>query len=321
MDRQHLPPAGGSAPKLVSCYVDPAHNLNHLSLILAGFIELAADQRIELRIDSGRTGRDAPPMECVLEFDLQLADGDAIPGAFDVYDRSDVFDTNALERCAIYLKRSFCRPDIDRLADIWRSKVAPFGPNFACRSVRDWTPNPPRPDLRSAREDYRNELPFEEYELMPDAAIEATIVFQTRVWPPGSTSDDVEELNGSRVAIVRALRSAFGKRFFRGPGARHVRRAALSRSDLPPSGCRWSIRRLQQAPPDWSQQPRLAPLRSIQNLRVHGCFQGDRHRADPLRDGGAVSGWPALPRVPYARRMRRAVRPHSQQSRVGPSSS
>jgi len=201
---------------LVTCYLDPSHGFRHLSLILAGSIELAAVERIQLQFAPGRIGRAVPPMECVLEFDLQLADGRTIRGAFDVYDRSDVFDMHALAASSLYWKRSFHRPDIERLPDSLRSKVLPFGPNFACRGARDWHSIPPRPELAAGWENYRSGVTLEELEQTPAAAPEPAILLQTRVWSPGSTSDHVEEINESRVAVLRALRSAFPGRFYGG---------------------------------------------------------------------------------------------------------
>jgi hypothetical protein len=219
IDGMESEPGGNStdtAPKLVNCYLDPAHDLSHLSLVLAGLIELAADHSIELRMDSGRTGRDGPPLDCVLDFDLQLAGGRRISGAFDVYDRSDVFDMDALRRSSIYLKRSFYRSDIDTLPRELRSKVVPFGPNYACRSTRNWKAIPPRPELETAWEGYQRVLAFEEFERKPGVPVEPAILFQTRVWTPDSTSDNVGALNESRAAIVRALRAAFPGRFYGG---------------------------------------------------------------------------------------------------------
>jgi len=155
-------------------------------------------------------------MECVLDIDLQLAGGCTVRGALDVYDRSDVFDTHALEASCRYWKRSFHRPDIERLPHSLRAKVVPFGPNFACRSTREWHSIPPRPELEAAWEDYRSGVPLESFEQMPSAALEPAIVFQTRVWSPDSTSDNVEEVNEWRVAVLRALRSAFPGRFYGG---------------------------------------------------------------------------------------------------------
>jgi hypothetical protein len=44
--------------------------------------------------------------------------------------------------------------------------------------------------------------------------VEPAVVFQTRVWEPHETAaGECEEINAGRVALIQALRSAFGDRF------------------------------------------------------------------------------------------------------------
>jgi hypothetical protein len=55
------------------------------------------------------------------------------------------------------------------------------------------------------------------------------IILQTRVWPPEPSTDRLEHVNADRIALVRELRSAFGKRFVGGIVA-----DSFSRATCPP---------------------------------------------------------------------------------------
>jgi len=198
---------------LVTCYVGPAHDLYHLSNVLTGFIELAAAGRVEFRLEPAAEAIGQPLQSAAIQAQVTSA-GLAIDVAFDVYDRSDVFETALLESCGLYFKRSFYRPDIDRLPRSLQPKVIPLGMNYGCRSARGESlllESGLRLDETLNR--YRSVLAFEEFERGPNVAAEPSIVFQTRAWAPESTSDNVEEVNESRARVIRALRRAFPHRF------------------------------------------------------------------------------------------------------------
>jgi Glycosyl transferases group 1 len=199
-------------PVAVTCYIGPAQDLYHLSNVLTGFCELASEGRIELSLKPVLYDLRNPSEVAAMRAEA-LRDGSAIEVAFDVYDRSERFETDLLERCDIYFKRSYYRPDILRLTKNWQPKVVPFGFNYACRSATG------EPRLRAAglgRSDSLDRYlvpPFESFEQSPSVTASPSIVFQTRAWSPESTSDDAEEVNDSRVQIIRALRKAFPGRF------------------------------------------------------------------------------------------------------------
>ena len=193
----------------LTCYITPEHNLLQLSLALTGMIELAAAGEIAFVAAGQRPQRKTAPLESVLEFDLEPQAGMAVAGAIDVFDRSDLFDHEAVERACDYFKRSFHRPAVSALPKDLSKKVIPWGPNFPCRTAKaslsggNWA-------------DYNLALPIEDFEQPPEVALDSVVLFQTRVWSPDSTSDRVQDLNAARMEIVRALREAFGERFIGG---------------------------------------------------------------------------------------------------------
>jgi hypothetical protein len=203
-------------PISVTCYITPAHDLYHLSSILTGLSEVAKEGRLELRLEPILDDT-RKPLEAIAMRAVAVREGRAIEIVFEVYDRSDRFEMPLLEHCDIYFKRSFFEPDIRDLDPELQPKVVPFGFNYACRSMAGET------RLRGLDLDGRDflnryllERPFESFEQGPDTAVSPSIVFQTRAWPPESISDDADEVNESRVRIIRALRKAFPGRFHGG---------------------------------------------------------------------------------------------------------
>jgi hypothetical protein len=203
-------------PVSVTCYITPAHDLYHLSSILTGLCELADEGRIELRLepvlDDARKPLEAIAMRAVVVWGRRATDI-----VFEVYDRSDRFEMPLLERCDIYFKRSFYEPDIRNLDHEWQQKVVPFGFNYGCCSMAGEA-RLLAADLagRGFLNRYLLERPFESFEQSPSTTVSPSIVFQTRAWAPESISDDADEINDSRVRIIRALRKAFPGRFHGG---------------------------------------------------------------------------------------------------------
>lgn len=206
----------------VTVYVSPDHDLYHTSLLLSGFCALEARGELTLSyrqprgVDRWLTG-DA----VVVCFDLEnlgrvavdLRDGEGVSGPI-------------LDRVDRYFKRAFFPPELERLAPTLAAKMQPFGLNFGLRTTRStvrllrtigatlalrgragvdklrqllWTPGP------------------EAFEQDPDVPVDAAVSFQTRLWTAAEVPpDEVEPLNSGRVAMVRALKAAFGDGFVGG---------------------------------------------------------------------------------------------------------
>lgn len=207
----------------VILYVDADHDLYHASRFMTGLCALEAAGEIALRYVRPRgDDRWLAGDPIVLCFDL------APHGARVAVDLRDGLGVSRpiLDHVDHYLKRAFYRPELADLPAPLAAKIAPFGLNYGCRSVRSaarllrtigW------PLLQQGRaalprlRQYFATPDQAEFEQGPDTPVEPMVVFQTRLWtrqeiPP----EEVEPLNEARVAMVRALRRAFGPRFVGG---------------------------------------------------------------------------------------------------------
>ncbi len=211
-------------PRIV-LFVGPTHDLIHTSLLLTGFCSLAARGAIALRYRWPRAKADrwlaADPV--VVCFDVE----DAAPMrvAIDLRDGEGV-SRPIIDRVDWYVKRAFYPPELEALPRELAAKVLPFGLNYGCRSGSSTfrllgTIGAPvaltgRHGLQRLRQ-YLSTPPTATFEQRPDVPVEPCVAFQTRLWTsqevPGG---EVEPLNSGRVAIVRALRRAFGDRFVGG---------------------------------------------------------------------------------------------------------
>jgi hypothetical protein len=152
----------------------------------------------------------------------------------DLLDRSDQFSLERLQHCDLYMKRSYHSPDIGALPDVLRFKVAPFGLNHFCRSLRgairimptllshyrrQWMCRPG--EILNSEAAGLTELKYyllgpdpSSFELAPEAEKDQTVVYQPRLWSQEETEPDhADALNEQRVELVRALRRALGPRF------------------------------------------------------------------------------------------------------------
>lgn len=212
----------------VVLYLNTDHDLEHYARIYAGLELLTRRGLIDLRV--------APAQELS---PLQWLDvtppGRTAPVrvALDLNDHGDEFYPDGLDRCDVYFKRSFYRPDLERLAPALRSKVIPFGLNYACsvassrrRILWHWLGAEARRLWRSPRRVWAGarwrasmlklflqQPDYRLFEQPPDAAAEPMVLYQTRVWEPEKSSEDLEQINEQRVGLIRALRKALGPRF------------------------------------------------------------------------------------------------------------
>jgi hypothetical protein len=213
----------------VTAQFDPHPSLWAEAYLYAGLAALAEAGDIALHVGSARR---TDPLPLVLLEVCALRSGERKLLAFDHYDRSDVFNLPLLERCDLYFKRSCYPPDLAR-CDGLEQKVRPYGLVFPChggdskrriigaRAASFFTHliDSPREQLRRLRGDVTILRQFlasprlEEFQYLPTAPRNRVISFQTRLWAPGDTTDDADEINRERIAIVRALRREFGPRF------------------------------------------------------------------------------------------------------------
>ncbi len=135
--------------------------------------------------------------------------------AINLSDYADLWDTDMLDWCDVYAKRSLS-PTHPGPAP---HKVIPYGLHLACRSGRSTA------KILVALGSYAlRPLPlyqylvaphWKDYEYRPDEPVEMKILAQTRLWEPHHCSGD-EGINFERIGLLRALRCEFGQRFVGG---------------------------------------------------------------------------------------------------------
>jgi hypothetical protein len=212
----------------VTCYIDACQNLYAFAKLHTGLCLLAINGEIDVRFAAPPEGRRFFCEEGLAAISIGAVGGEERLAAIDVYDRANVFGRELLECCNLYFQRSYCGAEIARLPVALRNKVVPFGMNYACRtSVKYWRAiaGPTFGKLRRAasggpaamKDALLQVLMIPRYglfELEPSVPLRPEIVFQTRVWMQADCSTEpIEPLNESRVALVRALRKSFPKHF------------------------------------------------------------------------------------------------------------
>lgn len=191
----------------VTLYLSPHHDLYHSSYLIAASSALAAHgvaTRIE--IDSA-----VDPIVPRLHVDnLRIA--------IDLHDSSKQFSDRSWRDCDVYAKRSFF---VDDVPIQYRDRVVAFGLNYACRTsagaaaLFDLFVRHPA-TIRRMRPWIYARLPRAvQFECDPRQDVVPMILFQTRVWEEHDLGpeDNADLVNGGRVALVLALRRAFGRRY------------------------------------------------------------------------------------------------------------
>lgn len=208
----------------VVVFVGPDHDLYHTSRFFTGLTALHRRKEIVLRYRVPR-GDDqwlaADPIVVCFEigtsrrrrFAVDLRDGPGI--SWPIIDR--------VER---YFKRAFSRDELAGLMPNLAAKMVPFGLNYGCRSGASTMNVLGKVGFAIARRGRGGVQRLRQYlstpgpaafEQPPDAPVTASVMFQTRLWRADEIpADEVAPLNESRVAMVRALKRAFGERFIGG---------------------------------------------------------------------------------------------------------
>jgi hypothetical protein len=217
----------------VTVRLNPSHQFYHSTKVLSGLCALHRRGRAQVSFLARRhhSGTDV-----LVDTEVKWR-GMARRLIWDLRDRSDVFAGEFLSDCDTYLKRSYFAPDLAPLTVAERSRVCPFGLNYACTGGllagrlalcvgRTKTVGLISAGLRMGNElaarwnELKNFLSLptaSRYEAGPEEPAEGAVLFQTRVSEPEDVlPDNADEVNESRVALVRALKRAFGDRLWGG---------------------------------------------------------------------------------------------------------
>jgi hypothetical protein len=220
----------------ILCYLSRDQNLYHASHLYTGLCGLMEQGRARVKFVVPRRAEKIYASDSLTVCLKVRSLGDERDHllAIDLRDRSDVLTLPLLERCDVYLKRSYYEPDLSDVPGPLRRKIIPFGLNYGCRSASSTSrilsaliPNlaaslfhSPKRALgqlnprRSILYQYMTTALEADFEQRPEAEVLATVLFQTRVYEPDEIyPDDPVEVNDGRVRLVRALKKAFGERF------------------------------------------------------------------------------------------------------------
>jgi hypothetical protein len=183
--------------------LSPQHNVYHCGYLISA----AAAAGAEFQLDA-----EVSPL-------TPLFDAAGITVAVDCYDSPIYYEQATLERCSVYLKRSYVAESVPAG---FAGKVRPYGLNYSCRTfrsiavvarlmaIRRMKPEGLRPYLQSPSP--------EDFESAPGGKPDERILYNTRLWPQDQAgpNDDAEAINGFRIGLTRQLRKAFGERFVGG---------------------------------------------------------------------------------------------------------
>jgi hypothetical protein len=218
-------------PYEVTLWVTPRSNIYLGSKVISGLCELARDGFLILRT----TKRPSPvePDDCSMCLEIHSPAGEMKRIFIDLLDHGDHFYPNGFTFADVYFKRSYHPLDIAKLQPEAQAKIVPFGLNFPCvsRSKRGiflsivWKKftshlfRSPFKHLGTLAKDlnFLRKIPSAAaFEYDCSSPRDATVLFQTRVWPPEESTEDLLKINNERVALVRSLREAFRDRFVGG---------------------------------------------------------------------------------------------------------
>jgi hypothetical protein len=221
---------GGSVRYRLVLHINSAHSvLYHCAKIFTGLDALVRRGLLRLQV---KVDQESPTR--VLFLDALALDTNArrLLG-FDLSDHSTFLCAAGLAQCDVYFKRNLYRPHTEGLLPEQRSKIVPFGLNYACagRASRAWVlgrwccgvaktlRRSPRDGVSRLRRwlgelwEYARLKDAAAFEQDPDAFLLPAVLFQTRVWPPEKTTENLDRINEERVALIRTLRKALGARF------------------------------------------------------------------------------------------------------------
>jgi hypothetical protein len=208
----------------VTAFVGPDHDLLHTSLLLTGLCALDRSGAIALRVQR------PPAVDRWLVADpvvvcLDVRNATTIRVAIDLRDGEGTAYP-IIDRVQWYMKRAYFPVEIERLRRDVGDRMVPFGLNYGCRSTAStvrmmMAVGAPlaaqgRAGLARLRQYLTTPGPHV-FEQSPEVQVEPLIIFQTRLWTADEApASEVEELNQGRVAVIRALKQAFGDRFIGG---------------------------------------------------------------------------------------------------------
>ncbi|GAB4415284.1 MAG: hypothetical protein OHK0021_22180 [Bryobacter sp.] len=205
----------------VECFLGPGQDLYHLALLHQGLVELEDQGRIRLRWIRARGAQQQLSNDCHTFLHLRH-NGREVRVGVDLYDKGSRIEAELLREVDVYFKRSY---SAGIAAKQGMAKVRPLGLNFAASGPgtkwKIWWQGGAGLWQRAMKNRGKLRQFLETpaigiFERPPAIAAEAKVIFQPRLWEPGSSDDDLENVNRLRVDLVRVFRQEFGGRFVGG---------------------------------------------------------------------------------------------------------
>jgi len=222
----------------------PAYFARHMSHLLAGTIAYCNTHGVPLHYDlPSEEIITAQQKGAVTIVKCEYRDAEPIHICFDMADWPDIASMGALDFCDVYVKRSYSQPLLHALPSHYQAKIIPYGFYFACSQasligefraalanwragfVRSWG-SPMGSALTElfrwvARAVIKRSsafIPLSRLESISGG--ELMVFYHTRVWDPSghksSASKTLEELNETRISLVRKLKQELPDHFLGG---------------------------------------------------------------------------------------------------------
>jgi len=220
----------------VSLFISSSHSFFDGSGVLRGMSDLARARTIRLTLRDG--GVVDPRHRTLVRFDVARSNSLGMRRVvIDLADRADYFSAAALAQADVYFKRSLSHECLGSLALDDQRRIKAYGLNIACLgfSAAQWhiraaalllaqrvVQRPPL-SLRNAFAEFiaicrlATGLPRPAaFAASTRAPPEPIVILQSRIWPPQLSTDDLQQVNAERIAIVQRLQTTFGAQFVGG---------------------------------------------------------------------------------------------------------
>ena len=232
--------------------VFPLSDSQYTSQVYSGLFDLAAAREIDLeftwspQVSIRERGWGSKRNHRIVYMEIwENSNGPPCKVCYDMLDGPEIISIEGLEQCDVYFKRSYSQKCINSRSDTgwqldhpeWRDKILPYGLNYPCSTkfefsklkrhlifnyATGWYYQDPIGKLRLLAKRLIKGAPSAAaiYEVEPDEEAEPYILFQTRLFdphrhPPTYFEENVN-LNNFRVAVIQALKKAFGDKFIGG---------------------------------------------------------------------------------------------------------
>ncbi len=219
----------------IDIYLPFNKDIKHISHVLMGLMLLASHNIVRLRWKNANIRHSSPlTLEIIA---TALGSGESKSIVYEMHDQSNILDSQLLEKCDVYFKRSYHHADVLSYPKVLQHKIRSYGihlPSTTPALTRKLSSiffhqaglnmlRSPAFVVQQIRRYYNSYHQFiglpspVDYTQSPQMKVADTVFFQTRVWPQEFVGDDIaQKINDKRIDLVRALRKNFKNNFVGG---------------------------------------------------------------------------------------------------------